>query len=212
MRAPAKRSPRVADKKVEKRAGERVFDVAADLFYREGIRSVGVETIVQRAGVAKISLYRSFASKDDLIAAYLENRNAEYWRLIDQLLAKHKGDARAQLRALIAYIADRTTAPGYRGCPFINYAAEFPDPSHPGHRVAAANKQEMRRRLVELIGAAGIADAARLADAFMLLIDGAYASSQTLGGPKGPAAVVPWAASALIESQLNRSTGSRTKG
>jgi len=186
----------------ERRAGERVFDVASQLFYRESIRSVGVETIVKQAGVAKISLYRNFASKDDLIVAYLERRNEEYWGIIDRLLAKHQGDPRAQLRALIDYIAQRAMTPRYRGCPFINYAAEFPDASHPGHRVAAANKRRMRDRIAGLVKAIGISNAEPLADALVLLVDGAYASSQTLGGRNGPAKAASWAAEALIASQL----------
>jgi len=202
LKQPSNRVSRSPRDKPEKRAGERIFEVAADLFYRESIRSVGVETIVQQAGVAKISLYRSFASKDDLIVAYLNDRNETYWRAIDRLLAKRDGDPRAQLRLLVDHIAERTTTPGYRGCPFINYAAEFPDRSHPGHRIAAANKQKMRDRLTGLITAVGIGDAARLADAVFLLTDGAYASSQTLGGRNGPAKVVAWAANALIDAQL----------
>jgi AcrR family transcriptional regulator len=187
-----------------KRAAERIFEIAADLFYRQSIRSVGVETIVQLAGVSKISLYRSFKSKDDLIVAYLENRDAEYWRIVDQRMARHQDDPRSQLDELMRYIAERTTTPGYRGCPFINYAAEFPDPSHPGHRVAAANKQEMWRRLACLAEEAGAADANGLADALFLLIDGAYASSQTVGGRAGPARTLPRAANALIESYFDR--------
>src|SRR5262245_35535645 len=127
LKQPSNRASGSPGAKPEKRAGERIFEVAADLFYRESIRSVGVETIVQQAGVAKISLYRTFASKDDLIVAYLNDRNETYWRTIDRLLAKKEGNPRAQLRLLVDYIADRTTTPGYRGCPFINYAAEFPD-------------------------------------------------------------------------------------
>jgi AcrR family transcriptional regulator len=185
----------------EKRAGERVFEVAADLFYRESIRSVGVETIVKQAGVAKISLYRSFDSKDDLIVAYLENRHADYWRKVDRILAA-KANPRAKLRALIDYVAGRATTPGYRGCPFINYAAEFPEPSHPGHRIVGENKREMRRRLADLTKAMGARRPAQLADALFLLIEGAYAGSQTLGGRTGPAATLSWAADALIDAHL----------
>jgi AcrR family transcriptional regulator len=183
----------------EKRAGQRVFEVAADLFYRESIRSVGVETIVQQAGVSKISLYRNFESKDDLIVAYLESRNSEYWRNVDRIVAAKRGNPRAQLYALVDYIAGRATTPGYRGCPFINFAAEFPDPSHPGHQTVEENKQEMRRRLVELTKAMGARDSGQLADALFLLIEGAYASSQTLGGRSGPAANLLRATKALIE-------------
>jgi AcrR family transcriptional regulator len=173
--------------------------VAADLFYRESIRSVGVETIVQQAGVSKISLYRSFESKDDLIVAYLKDRSAGYWRNVDRIVAAKRGNPRAQLRALIDYIGGRTTTPGYRGCPFINFAAEFPDASHPGHHVVEENKREMRRRLIELSKAMGARRPDQLADAVFLLLEGAYASSQTLGGRNGPAANLWWATKAVIE-------------
>ncbi len=188
----------------EKPAGERVFEVAADLFYRQSIRAVGVETIVKQAGVAKISLYRSFESKDDLIVAYLENRNADYWRRVDRIMAVKQDDPRAQLRALVGYVAGRAATPGYRGCPFINYASEFPEASHPGHRIVDQNKREMRRRLVGLSKAIGAPRPAQLADALFLLIEGAYASSQTLGGRNGPAATLPWAADALVDRHLSR--------
>jgi AcrR family transcriptional regulator len=185
--------------KAERTAGDRVFETAADLFYKESIRAVGVDTIVKQAGVAKISLYRSFESKDDLIVAYLEHRNAAYWHHLDRILASKRNDPRAQLRALIGHVAGRATTPGYRGCPFINYACEFPDASHPGHRIVAANKREMLRRLVNLTKAIGAPRPAQLADALFLLIEGAYASSQTLGGRNGPAANLLWAADTLIE-------------
>jgi len=188
----------------EKTAGDKVFEVASELFYSQSIRGVGVETIVKEAGVAKISLYRKFASKDDLIVAYLENRNIGYWHIVDEILAEHKGDPRGQLRALIAYVADRATTQGYRGCPFINYAAEFPDKTHPGHRAVNANKEEMRRRLATLASAINARRPSQLADALFLLVEGAYASSQTSGGRNGPAKILPQAAEDLIESHLNR--------
>lgn len=188
----------------EKTAGDKVFEVASELFYSQSIRGVGVEAIVREAGVAKISLYRNFASKDDLIVAYLENRNADYWHIVDEILAKHEGDPRRQLRALIAYVADRATSRGYRGCPFINYAAEFPERAHPGHRAAEGNKAEMRRRLANLASAINARRPEQLADALFLLIEGAYASSQTLGGRDGPARILPQAAEGLIENYSNR--------
>lgn len=191
-------SGRKADKSARGRAGERVFEVASDLFRRESIRAVGVETIVKKAGVAKISLYRSFESKDDLIVAYLNRVNTTYWAKVDAYLAKHDPAPRSQLKAYMAYIAGAAMKPGYRGCPFINYSAEFPDPSHPGHRVAESNRIEMRRRLLVWAKAMKAAHPVKLADSLLLLIDGAYASSQLLGGPQGPAAALRWAADALI--------------
>jgi AcrR family transcriptional regulator len=183
-------------------ARERVFAVAADLFYRKGIRAVGVEEIVRQAGVAKISLYRSFASKDDLVVAYLEERNAAFWRQWDERFARHDGDPRALLRAIMTYLAQRTTESGYRGCPFINYAAEFPEPDHPGHRVVAASKHEWRRRLTQIAEALGAARPQSLADALMLIVEGAYAISQTLGGPQGPGREIVSAAEALVAAHL----------
>jgi AcrR family transcriptional regulator len=204
MSSHSSQAPRAIGRmKGEKRAGDRVFEVAAGLFYKESIRAVGVETIVKQAGVAKISLYRNFESKDDLIVAYLENRNVDYWRNIDRLMAAKENDPRAQVRALVSYVARRVTTSRYRGCPFINYASEFPDPSHPGHRIVGENKREMRRRLVALSKAIGASRPAQLADALFLLIEGAYASSQTLGGRDGPAANLPRAVDNLIECHLN---------
>ena len=193
-----------------KLARDRVFETAADLFYREGIRAVGVETIVKQAGVAKISLYRSFPSKDDLVVAYLENRNAVFWKQWDDAFARYEGDPKAQLRAIMTYLAERTTKPGYRGCPFINYSAEFPEASHPGHQVAIANKREMRRRMVELAGALGARDRRQLADGLLLLIEGTYAISQTLGGRDSPGHAVVSAAEALVQGHLARPPRQRT--
>ncbi|WP_225772686.1 TetR/AcrR family transcriptional regulator [Inquilinus sp. Marseille-Q2685] len=187
-----------------KRARDRIFAVADELFYRQGIRAVGVDTIAKEAGVAKISLYRAFPSKDDLVVAYLEDRNADYWQRWDKAFDKHEGDPRAQLRALMEYLADRTTAPGYRGCPFTNDATEFPEPSHPGRRVAEANKRELRQRLLRLAEALGAPDPQALADGLVLLVEGAYAISQTLRGRDGPGKAIVWAAEALVEAQLRR--------
>jgi AcrR family transcriptional regulator len=186
-----------------KLARDKIFEVAADLFYREGIRAVGVETIVERAGVTKISLYRSFQSKDDLVVAYLEDRSAMFLRQWDNAFDQHRADPRAQLRAIMTYIAERTTQEGYRGCPFINFCGEFPDPCHPGRRVAVATKNALRERFLRLAEALGAPEAPQLADGLLLLLEGAYATSQTVGGgPTGVGHAIVWASEALVEAQL----------
>jgi len=196
-----RRSVMATDKAAERGAArDKIAAVAADLFYRKGIRAVGVDEIVTQAGVAKISLYRNFESKDDLVVAYLEGRNAVFWRQWDEAFSRYEGDPQAQLRAIVTHLARRNTQPGYRGCPFINYAAEFPDPSHPGHRVVETNKREWRRRLGQIAKALGVARPKPLADGLMLLIEGAYAISQTLGGSKGPGKEIASAAAALIKA------------
>jgi AcrR family transcriptional regulator len=201
MATAAKRKRR-ADHAAEKPARERVFAVAADLFYRKGIRAVGVEEIVNEAGVAKISLYRNFKSKDDLIVAYLEERNGAFWRQWDERFAPVANDPRALLDAIMDYLARRTTQAGYRGCPFINYAVEFPEAAHPGHRVVDANKREWRRRFTAIAEALEAPKPKLLADSLLLLVEGAYAISQTLGGPKGPGAAISAAAKAMVDGQM----------
>jgi AcrR family transcriptional regulator len=91
-----------------KLARDKVLTVAADLFYRRGIRAVGVEEIVKEAGVAKISLYRDFASKDDLVVADLEDRNAGFWRQRDESFSRYNNDPLGQLRAIMTYLAQRS--------------------------------------------------------------------------------------------------------
>ena len=180
---------------------ERLLAVASDLFYRQGIRSVGVDEIVAEANVAKMSLYRSFASKDELAAAYLMGRDERYWRWWDGIVAKHPGDPRRQIEALFLSLAERTTHPKWRGCPFTNAATEFPEPDHPAHKIAEANKRELQRRLRALAEAAGARRPAALADQLVLLFEGAYTTAQTFG-TDGPAKAVADAADALVAAQL----------
>ncbi|MBI3709711.1 MAG: TetR/AcrR family transcriptional regulator [Proteobacteria bacterium] len=191
----------VAAGRPDKPARARIFDVARDLFYRQGIRAVGVDTIVAQAGATKMSLYRCFPSKDDLVAAYLKERDEVYWRWWDETVARYHGKPRQQIRALCQAIAKRAAQPGYRGCAFTNAATEFPDPAHPGRAVALANKRELRERLRRLAEALGARDPALLGDQLFLLIEGVYASCQVMG-TTGPAAGLPEAAEALIAAQL----------
>jgi AcrR family transcriptional regulator len=182
-------------------ARERLLAVAGELFYRQGIRSVGVDEIVASADVAKMSLYRSFSSKDELVAAYLRDRDERYWRWWDEVTDRHPGQPREQLLGLFRSLASRATRPDWRGCPFTNAATEFPEPDHPGRHVAEANKRELRRRLRLLARLAGAHEPALLGDQLVLLFEGAYISAQIFGA-NGPAAAVADAAAALIEAQL----------
>ena len=206
-----------AAKSAERQAGpqlakDKVFAVAADLFYRKGIHTVGVEEIVREADVAKISLYRSFASKDDLVVAYLEDRSRTFLRQWDEAFDRYRDNPRAQLRAIMTYIAERTTQDGYRGCPFINFCAEFPDPSHPGRRVAQATKRALHERLLRLAEALQVPRPKQLADSFLLLVEGAYAISQTLGGGRnGVGHSILWASEKLVDAQTGPARSKRAK-
>ncbi len=183
------------------RAVDRIRETARDLFYREGIRAVGVDEIVTRAGVTKPSLYRSFASKDELAASYLKDYDAEFWHRFDAAVAAHPGNPRAQLRVFLERLAKRAVKPGYRGCGLTNAAVEYPEPNHPARRVAEENKRELRRRLTEMAAEMGAAAPEVLGDGLLLLIEGAYVSAQ-LFGKDGPARSVAIIADQLIEANL----------
>lgn len=178
-------------------ARERLLDVASELFYRDGIRAVGIDTILARSGVAKMSLYRSFASKSDLVAEWLERYNTGYFDRWDATVAAHEGDPRRQLEALFDVLARRVGQPNYRGCAFLNTATEFPEGGERGRQIALEHKREARRRLVALAAAAGAADPGALGDQLMLLMDGAYAAGAMFGAD-GPAASVAAGARTLI--------------
>jgi AcrR family transcriptional regulator len=168
------RPRRGAPPKGEVSARERILATASELFYREGIRAVGVDTVVERSGVSKTSLYRLFESKDALIAAFAAEQDRLFWARWDQIEEQHADDPRALLEALLSRIAERIGRPAYRGCPFFNLATEFPDKNHPGRVVARSNKEELRARLAAIVAKLGVTDPTRTASQIALIINGAY--------------------------------------
>jgi AcrR family transcriptional regulator len=190
-----------ADATPEPSAREKILATASALFYREGIRAVGVDTIVEKSGVAKTSLYRWFPSKDALVAAFLDDQNQRFWQWWDKVAARHPDAPREQFRALLSGMLKRLAHPQYRGCPFMNTTAEFAEARHPGRAVARSNRQELRRRLCDLVARMGARDPDRLSDQLSLLISGAYASAHMLG-ESGPQQELASAAEALIDAQL----------
>lgn len=183
------------------RAAEKILRVARDLFYRQGIRAIGVEEIVRRAGVTKPSLYRSFPSKDELAASYLRHYDGEFWARFNQAVAAHPENPRAQIVAFLTRVGNRTQMPDYRGCGLTNAAVEYPESGHPARMVSEENKQELRRRLRAMAAGMGAADADTLGDGLLLLIEGAYISGQ-LFGAGGPAKSVAKNADLLIAASL----------
>jgi len=182
-------------------ARERILNVASELFYHQGVRAIGIDTIIATAGVAKMSLYRAFPSKDDLVAAYLERRNEEFWERWERTQALHPDEPRLQLEALLDAIMRRTLSDAYRGCPFLNTATEFPGSTLPADAVIRAHKRRVSERLCTLAAAAGASDPQSLADQLQLVIDGAYCAGQALGA-EGPARALASAGRVLIAAAL----------
>lgn len=180
---------------------ERILAAASDLFYRHGIRAVGVEAIAEAAGTNKMTLYRHFDSKDELVAEYLRRLAADAGHFWDDLAAAHPGDPRGQLRGWLAAMEAHVVDADQRGCALANAAVELPEKDHPARQVIEQFKGAQRERLVTLCGATGIVEPEMLADELFLLLEGARASVQSLG-PQGPASRLVRMGEALIASHL----------
>lgn len=181
------------------RAAERILATAAELFYRQGFRAVGVDEIVTRAGATKPTLYRAFPSKDHLIAAYLKAESDAFWTAADALVAAHPDDPRAQLLALVESVVEAPSRTAGRGCALTNATVEYPADDHLGRQVAVAHKQRLRDRLREMTKAMDARKPKKLADSLLLLIEGAQITRQIFG-KDGPAGAARGAAEALIDA------------
>jgi AcrR family transcriptional regulator len=188
-------------------ARKRIFDTASALFYQRGIRGVGVETIAAQAQTTKMSLYRSFPSKDDLVAEWLRAHDAKFWSQWDAMQSRHPGDARKQLGAAFELLTKHVSDPHARGCPMANAAVEITAKDHPARRVIESHKGKLRSRLAELCSRMGAARPGDLADELFLLMEGAQVS--VVLGVRGPAKNVGRPAMALIEAHLRTVAGSQ---
>jgi AcrR family transcriptional regulator len=183
------------------RPRERILAASGDLFYRLGIRAVGVEAIAEAAGTNKMTLYRHFSSKDELVAEYLRCLATGAGKFWDDLARAHPGDARAQLRGWLQAMETHLLDTDQRGCALANAAIELHEKDHPARRVIEQFKIEQRDRLITLCGATGIAEPEMLADELFLLLEGARVSAQSVG-PKGPASRFVRMGEALIASHV----------
>lgn len=160
---------------------QRILAAAGELFYRHGIRAVGVESIAEAAGTNKMTLYRHFDSKDQLVAEYLRQEAGKadaYWTELARL---HPGDPLAQIRAWLAGMAAHVADRNERGCALANAAVELPEKDHPARAVIEDCKRRQRDELVRLCGSAGLSEPEMLADELLLLIEGARVTAQSMG-------------------------------
>lgn len=179
----------------------KLFETAARLFYQHGYRAVGVDTIAAEAGIGKMTLYRHYPSKDELIVAFLRQSNDDFWGYFEQS-TKDAPAAREKLLAFFAALQRYVISPACYGCPFINLASEFPDADYAGHQVAREHKQAVRTRFRQLAAEASARQPVALADALLLLMDGAYMAARMYGASAtNPAANVAQAARQLLDAQ-----------
>jgi AcrR family transcriptional regulator len=185
------------------RVRDRIFESACDLFYRNGIHKVCVESIATEAGSNKMSFYRNFASKEELVAEYLNDQVKDYWAWWDAAIAPYAGDARRQLEALFDAYTEKSLSSSVSGCALGNAALELREESHPGFAIARGFKAEMRRRLRALARAAGAAKPNQLGDGLLLIMEGGYLTRITFVGNDGPFAVAATVARVLLDAHLS---------
>jgi AcrR family transcriptional regulator len=183
----------------EPRPRERILSTARELFYRDGIRAVGVEVIAAEAGTNKMTLYRNFGSKEELIAEYLRGEVKAVEQHWDDLIARHPADPKALILAWLKDMGALMTRPESRGCPMVNAAVELPDPEHPGRKVIEQHKLAIRDRLAAACRKAGLAHPELLADQIHMLVEGAGVCLQSVG-PDGPSHRLVRIVESLLES------------
>jgi AcrR family transcriptional regulator len=179
------------------RVRDRIMLTATDLFYRRGIGAVGVDTITSVAGTNKMSFYRSFASKDELVAEYLRGEERRAWQWWDKTVTEHARDPRAQVESLFDALVTNTCNDDSRGCALANAAVEITESDHPARPVVEKYKAELRKRFRHLAHEMGAREPDALGDALVLMWEGSYLTRLTLG-KRGPVQIAAKAARALI--------------
>src|SRR2546422_1396147 len=180
-------------------ARKRIFDTASELFYRKGIRAVGVETIAEEAKPTKMSLSRSSPSKDELVAEWLRDHDIKFWQTWDATSRKFPANARKQLKAAFTLLAKHVVDPHARGCPMANAAVELSDKDHPARKGSEAHKAKLRIRLAEMCARLGARQPRLLARQPFLLMERVEVSTQLLGVHRPPRDVAI-AAESVIEA------------
>ncbi|CAN5511737.1 TetR family transcriptional regulator [soil metagenome] len=181
------------------RTREQLLATAWRLFYRDGYRAVGIDTLLAEANVAKMSLYNHFASKDKLIAAVISRRSEEVLAGLAQAVDQAGRSPQRRLLAVFDWLKELFATNDFNGCAFIRALSEFPDRDHPIFKAAWHHKQSVRQMLIALADEAGAKDPAALADAMRLLIAGAIVAAHATGCTK-PATVARAAAADLLKA------------
>jgi AcrR family transcriptional regulator len=174
----------VGGESVRGHARERLLSVGADLFLERGIHAVSVDALADEAGVTKRTVYQHFPGKDALVAQALEQRGEAWREWFDAELDRRGVTARQQLLAMFDVVADEISAGGYRGCRFVNAAAELPDPAHPARAVASAHKAAVLALIARRVAQLGTSQPDLLARQLKVLLEGAITTALVDPGPE----------------------------
>ncbi len=179
-------------------ARARILDSAVRLFYTEGIRSVSADRILADAGTTKVTFYRYFPSKEDLVVAYLDLQSAQVRTEFERIRNAAPGPG-AALRGMASAMGEEACRPGFRGCAFINAAAEYPAADSPVRRAVERHRSWLRGLAVDLLGELGLEDPGPAADQLLMLRDGAMVYGYVADGAAVPDALVH-AGAAIVAS------------
>lgn len=199
--APALTTPKPAP--LPNRVAERILSTADDLFYREGVRAVGIQRVIEEAGIAKASLYAHYASKDDLVAACVDRRAHATRAAVEAVLAATPDDPRAKLLALFDFQRQAAADPGFHGCPVQKTHTELFEDDHPAKRVTAAHRQWLLDLFGRLVREAGLTSPDYVAGTLVVLFDGAIATTMVDRDPNATR-YARWAAEQIIDAHLPR--------
>jgi AcrR family transcriptional regulator len=180
-------------------AKHRLLAAAGDLFYAKGIHAVGVDAVVAASGVAKMTLYKHFGSKDALVAACLRKASEDWRAGFERSLARVAPAPAARLAAFFDVFAEWFADPSFRGCPLLNALCELPDAAHPARPIILEHRRLMLDLLTRLAWDAGVRDHQALAKSLSLLADGAVVAAMAEGSPE-PARHAAVAARAIINA------------
>jgi AcrR family transcriptional regulator len=186
---------------------DRILDTASRLFREQGVHPVGLQQIVDECGCGKNLLYRNFASKDDLVVAYLRRCRTEWEGVIDRAIEEAGPAPADQLVAAVRAVAGQVCDADYHGCPFLNTHAEFRDPGHPAHQVSVGHFDALRRQLHAIAAQGGWPDPHGVAERILLIIYGLYATAAVLGAHDAAPNAITLAEETVRAQMLPASSG-----
>ena len=158
-----------------------LVETALDLFYRDGFHATGIDKVLAEASVAKMTLYKHFRSKDELIVAALRLHDRRFREWFVEAVESRAKKPRKRLLAVFSVLSEWMSSDGFQGCAFAKAAAEYGDPSNPIHQAGAEHKRQLLDYIRDNARAAGARNPRKLATSLMLLVEGAVATAQVTG-------------------------------
>ena len=181
---------------------EHILKVASELFYTQGIRAVGIDTIVAKSGVAKTTLYDHFPSKDMLVHSYLMSQDLLFWKMWELTLDLHPNSPKEQITDLFEMFEAGIQTPEVLGCAFLSAVSEYPEFDQPIHQLAILHKQKVKQGFQELAQKAGVSQPEPLAEQLLLLLNGAFATKRVFGVNENSLRQVANIAKTLLNAHL----------